>query len=441
MTDSAPEIHVLMLTDSPETAQLVPALLEQAEGLKVHTSRATGGEALTALARYRPHVIVLADTLESPPTIIAALDATAPEIPQLVILSEGDVAGIEACGLAGARATLLKPFEEQRLVGAIQLVHSRELRHRQHVGTPEAGAPRLQRPRVVAVHGAKGGVGTTTIACNLAAMLHHLTGRRVAMVDGDLLSGDVGVLYDLAATRTLGELLPELQELDLESVDSYFVQHSSGVHVLLAPDQLQRAEGIKAQDVQRALSALRPYFDYQIVDTSSQFLPATLAVMDEADLIILVVTPELAALRSAARFLRLAAQLGIPNEKLLLVANRANAGRQITTGVLEEQLLRPVAVAIPHDGRAPVECMNAGDLLAAAYPRSRVAEGLQVLARQVAGRAGTAQQPAVPAPARPGRPSPAGGSLWQRLARRWTSTGWGAPRPGGAPLSDQVPAS
>lgn len=451
MTDISPEIHVLVLTDSPDTAQLVPALLEQADGLNVHTSRATGGEAFTGVARYRPQVIVLADTLEHPPAIVASLDATAPEIPLLVILSEGDVAAVEACTLLGAGAVLLKPFEQQRLVGAIQLLHSRELRRRQHMAPAAAGAgaARQQRPRVVAVHGAKGGVGTTMIACNLAATLHQLTGRRVALVDGDLLGGDAGVLFDLTATRTLAELLSELAELDVESVDSYFVQHPSGVHVLLTPKELQRAEGIQAPDVQRALSGLRPYFDYQVVDTPSQFLPVTMAVMDEADLIILVVTPDLAALRNAARFLRLVAQLGVPTEKILLVANRADAGRQITIGVLEEHLLQPVTVVIPHDGKAPVECMNAGELLVAAYPRSRVAVGLQGLARQVAGQfgwqpqgqAGSVQQ--TPTGLQQA-PSPAGGSPFQRLMRRWTPAGRVAPRQG-RPLgrrafSDQVPA-
>lgn len=430
MTDFAADIHVLVLTDSLETAQVLPALLEQAEGIKVSTSRATDGEAFTAVDRYRPHVIVLVDTLEHPPAIVAALDATAPDVPLLVILPEGDAAGIEACSLAGARATLLKPFARQRLVGAIQLVHSRELRYRQQVTIAEGDSPRQQRSRVVVVHGAKGGMGTTTIACNLAAELHHLTRRRVALVDGDLLSGDAGVLYDLPPTRTMAELLPELQVLDAESVDRFFDQHASGVHVLLAPEQLQRAEGIQAQDVQRALSALRPYFDYQIVDTSSQFLPVTLAVMDEADLIILVVTPELAALRHAVRFLRLAVQLGIPSEKILLVANRADTGRQITLGVLEEQLQRPVAVAIPHDAKAPLECMNVGELLVSAYPRNRVSRGLHDLAQQVAVQFGwqlrapgrTPQlAPSGAGPA--GTTAPDGGSVFRRLTRWMTPSG------------------
>jgi pilus assembly protein CpaE len=392
------ETHVLVLTDSAETAQLLPALLRDAEGLKVGSSAAAGGEAVTAVASTSPDVVVIADTLEQLATIVAVLDATSPEVLQVVILPEGDAAGAVACSLAGARVTLMKPFERQRLVGAIQLVHSREqrlrLQHHQVVGeTVGTVGVRQQRPRVIAVHGAKGGVGTTTIACNLASALHGLTGRRVALIDGDFLSGDVGVLCDLAPLRTMSELLPEVQQLDAETVEHTFTQHRSGVHVLLAPEPLELAEAITANEVKRALNALRPYFDYQIVDTPSTLLPVTLAAIEEADLVVLVLTPGLAALRSAARFLRLAAQLSYPKEKILLVANRADTGRQIDVGVIQEQLHRDVTVAIPFDGKVPVDCMNAGTLIMDAYPRSPVGQKTDSLARAVAEHFGWQPEP------------------------------------------------
>jgi pilus assembly protein CpaE len=439
---TASETHVLVLTDSVETAQLLPALLRDADGLKVDSSPAAGGEAVTAVARTSPDVVVIADTLEQLATIVAVLDATSPEVLQVVILPEGDAAGAVACSLAGARVTLMKPFERQRLVGAIQLVHSREQRlrlHNQPAGGETVGAVgvRQQRPRVVAVHGVKGGVGTTTIACNLASALHGLTGRRVALIDGDFLSGDVGVLCDLAPVRTMSELLPEVQQLDAETVEHAFTQHRSGVHVLLAPEPLELAEAITANEVKRALNALRPYFDYQVVDTPASLLPVTLAAIEEADLVVLVLTPGLAALRSAARFLRLAAQLSYPKEKILLVANAADAGRQITVGVIQEQLHREVTVAVPFDGKVPVDCMNAGTLIMDAYPRSPVGQKTDSLARAVAEHFGWQAEPgagrdsrpravstkaavsaaAVTAPAPPGAPRLAGASSFRRLTR------------------------
>jgi pilus assembly protein CpaE len=304
----------------------------------------------------------------------------------------------------------MKPFERQRLLGAIQIVHSRDLRLRQQLGADEnagTAAGRQNRPRVVAVHGVKGGVGTTTIACNLAAALCDLTDRRVALIDGDLLSSDVGVVCNLPPTRTLADLLPEVHRLDAEVLEGAFLQHPSGVSVLLAPDDLQRAEEIAPDEVKRAVNALRQHFDFQIVDTPSDPVPVTLAVMDEADLIVLVLTPDMAALRNAARFLRLAAQLDYANEKIMLVVNRADAGRQIDLGVIEEQLHRSVAVALPMDGKVPVDCTNAGDLFVVAFPRSRIAQQVASLADAVAEQFGwPAAQGA--RGAQPGRPASPG---------------------------------
>jgi pilus assembly protein CpaE len=158
--------------------------------------------------------------------------------------------------------------------------------------------------------------------------------------------------------------------------------------VLLAPDQLQRAEAIRGDDMQRVLAGLKPYFDYTVVDTSPQFTPVTVAALDEADLIVLVVTPELVAIRDAARFLQLAVQLGYGPEKVLLVANRADAGRDISLSMVEQKLGRGVAATIPSDGRAMIDSMSRGELIAAAQPRHKVSQGFTNLARLVAGALG-----------------------------------------------------
>lgn len=387
--ESSTRIQVLVLTDSKETAEFLPSLLAEEPGLQIHSAQMAFGEGLKAVARHEPHVLVLADTLENPAAAIEVLDSAAPDIPTLAILPESDLRSAQDCTLAGARATLLKPFDQDGLIEAIQQVYAREQRRRQHVvASLEPAAARQQRPRIIAVHGAKGGVGATTIACNLAAALRQLTGRRVALVDGDVLSGDAGVLFDLPPTRNISDLLVELKELDADLVEGLLAEHATGVRVLLAPDQLQRAEAIRGEDMQRVVTGLKPYFDYLVVDTPSRFSPVTLAALDEADRIVLVVTPELVALRNAARFLQLATQLGYPTEKVLLVANRANTGKDISPVVIEEQLQRPIVIALPSDGQALVETMNAGELIVAARPRNRVADGISRLGREVAGSFG-----------------------------------------------------
>lgn len=390
MTDElTTRIQVLALTDSGETTELLMTLLSEDPSVYLRTSRMAFGEGSKAVARHEPQVIVVVDTIDDPAAAVEELDTVAPGVPVLAILPESDLEGVQDCTLAGARGTLFKPFDHGSLLHAIQQVYIKELRRKQHLASSmEAGPIRPQRPRIIAVHGAKGGVGATTIAANMAASLHRLTGRRVMLFDGDLLSNDAGVLCDISSSRTLADLLPVVRELDADLLDSLVAKHPSGIRVLLAPEQLQRAEAIRGEDMQRALTGVKPYFDFTIVDTASRFTPVTLAALDEADMVVLVVTPEVVALRDAARFIQLAIQLGYPAEKVTVVVNRANAGKGITPGTIEQQLQRSVVATIPSDGKALVECMNVGELIVESRPGHKVSSSIKFLAQEIATRYG-----------------------------------------------------
>ncbi|HEY3186618.1 MAG TPA: AAA family ATPase, partial [Solirubrobacteraceae bacterium] len=258
---------------------------------------------------------------------------------------------------------------------------------------PVAGSQHT--PRVIVVHGAKGGVGATTVAANLAAALRRTTGRRVAAIDGDVLNGGSGVLFDMTAPRSIYDLLPHAGELDPDLVDGYLVEHSSGVRVLFAPEDWTQAEAVGRDDVRRVIAGLKPYFDYQVVDTASHMTAATHAALDSADAIVLVVTPEIAALRNASRFLQQALQAGYPTDHVALVANRANAGNDITPAVIEQYLGRPIRAALPSEGKALVECLNQGQLVVTSRPDTAVAKGLIQLATSLATELGWT--PAAPA--------------------------------------------
>jgi DNA-binding NtrC family response regulator len=130
---SSGTIHTLVLSDQEEAANLIAALLAQADDLYVRAAPMAFGEGLKAIQRFDPQVVVVVDTLESPAAVVEQLDAAAPGIPSLAILPEGDLRGAQECNLAGARATLVKPFDHQSLVEAIRQVHLKEARRRQHV--------------------------------------------------------------------------------------------------------------------------------------------------------------------------------------------------------------------------------------------------------------------------------------------------------------------
>ena len=385
---SGAAIRILVLSDAFEIAQLLVEQLEQSSGITAEVASMDGGEALRAIGRARPDALIVSDTLADPAMVVDVLDGVAPGVPVIAILPAGDARGAEACTLAGARVTLFKPIQREQLTDAVRRVHAREVRRREQLGAsgngPSATDAKRQAPaRIIAVHGARGGVGTTTIAANLAAALRAQTSARVALVDADVLNGSTAVVCDVDTQISLSDVAPRAHELDADLVDALLATHPSGVRVLCAPEEWQSAEAVRGEDVQRVLEGLKPHFEYQVVDTASQITPATLAALDAADVIVHVTTPDIAPLRSAARFLQLAARLWYPVDKVLLVLNRATTGGDFTPDVVREYLERPVASALPSDGKTQLVCAAKGQLVVSAQPKSELARSVAKLADTV----------------------------------------------------------
>ena len=194
--------------------------------------------------------------------------------------------------------------------------------------------------RIVTVFSPKGGVGRTTIACNLAVALKQHSGRpdvRVALVDCGLPFGDVGVFLDLQPNRTLVDLLPHVAGLDEgDLIGEFMVRHATtGVEVLLAPTRPETAELVTADALKRVLAKLRENFDYVVVDTSPTFAETNLAVLDLSDRIVVPLTLDLTAVKNVRIFLEVAQALGYGRERFMLVLNRATSNSGINAKDVE----------------------------------------------------------------------------------------------------------
>ena len=404
---SAQLIKVLVVSDAPDTAKLLAMTLSGEPGLKVKTAAPGRDSVESALKAHEPDAIVLAETRKTLVDHLEWLDREQPELPAVAIVPEGAFDLAQQCTLAGARAVLTDSFDRTQLATAIRRVHEREHWRRKLPTAAETRWP----GSVIAVHGGKGGVGATTVACNLAAALQRVTGKKVALVDGDVLSGATAVLLDLAPIRTVTDLVEEVDRaarpdpvrdvadlvadvtrLDAETVRQVMVRHRSGVDVLLAPEQLQDAEALAGEHMQKALAALTEQYEIVVVDTSSNLTPVTLAALDAADKVVLLVTPELVPLRNASRFLQLCARMGFSADKVELAVNRADSKSEINASVMESLLRRSIAVSIPSDGQTLVKCLNSGELLVLTNPQHPISQALTQLAAHLATALGLGQR-------------------------------------------------
>jgi pilus assembly protein CpaE len=204
---------------------IITGILEQDPTFKVSESAAGYGEAARAVHRGDVDLVIVDEVAGDPAAVVEQLDAAAPEVPVIVLLDQENASLAQACILAGARAYLFRPYEPGDLIEMIRRIYEKEDRRRRK-SAPQGGA---KTGRMIAVHGPKGGVGTTTIAVNLAVAIYQQTNLRVVLVDGSLLSGDVAVAMNIANENSIADVVAHLRELDGDLLNDTLLHHSSGI--------------------------------------------------------------------------------------------------------------------------------------------------------------------------------------------------------------------
>jgi Flp pilus assembly CpaE family ATPase len=340
-----------------------------------------------SIAERRPDLL-FADLGREPERVLEMLAALDPRPPLLVAGPSDDAKSILRALELGARHFFpAEPGSEQ--------LH-RALAHLAAEGSPEPAAKRLAP--IVAVMGAKGGVGTSFVACQLAVSL-QFQGARTAIVDLNLPLGDVALYFDLQPSHNLAHVAKDAERLDAEYLRGALAKHSSGVHVLAAPTRLDEAMRIKADHVDRVLHLLREDFDFVVADVSREWKETSIRALDLAEQVLLVTLPDVATLSQARKHLALLRRLGRPEEALHLVTNRSSAAGQLGDHDYVGFLGRAPEARIPNDFPNTLLSVNEGRTVGEVAPRGSLHVAYDALARQLSAWCGRAV-PAEPEPAR-----------------------------------------
>ncbi|MEA2621873.1 MAG: pilus assembly protein CpaE [Chloroflexota bacterium] len=292
----------------------------------------------------------------------------------IVLIGEGDPASRVRGLRSGADDYMTKPVHPAELVARTRRLLARMA---QRPAAASAGAahaaasssapvehrPRPLRGEVHAYYGAKGGVGTTTMAINAAIALHRVAHRKVCLVDANLQFGDHRVFLDLGPERASIVDAVTAPNIDADLLRNLVVNHSSGVDLLLAPPSPEQAELVSndRHDLVRVVETLRTLYDYVIVDLDKRLDDNALDVIGTADRLFVVMTADLSCLKNVRLVLETMSQIGTPADKVELLLNRSNAFTGINVKSIEGVLKRTVEFQVVNDYRAAISALNSGD--------------------------------------------------------------------------------
>ena len=341
-----------------------------------------------------PHAVVLDVSVcaGEPALAVRQILTHCPEAVIIITGAGAPASAISRAVSAGARGFLLKPYQPGDLVATVRDAYESA----RALGRARPAHTTARRGKLIPVYSPKGGVGCTTIATNLAVALAS-KGLTVALVDLDLQFGDVGSVLDLKSANSIADLLAQ-PDITQDLVNDTFVKHSSGVRVLLAPENLAVVETIDPADAVALLKKLTALFDYVVCDLWSSLEELSTQTMRAADQVVLVTTPELPALRNLQRVVTATRDDLHLDDKALFVGNRMPGKGSLTPEQILRAFGRPFAATFPSEGVGITEAINRGLSFFDARVNPRIAKHYRSFADIVVGKF-EANVQAHPAPA------------------------------------------
>jgi len=367
-------IQVLIVDDVAETRNNIRKLLEFEADMCVVGEAASGEEALAMARELQPDCVLMDINMPGLDGISATerLYQVAPNCLPIVISVQGEQEYLRKAMLAGARDYLVKPFSGQELVNTIRQVYSLEQARR----SLQPDSQMNRSAQVIVVFSAKGGVGKTTIATNLAVGLRRQQ-RDVILIDLDLQFGDVPLLLNLKVKRSMADWHHDGRE----AIDDYLLQHKSGLRVFASPQTPEQAELITGEHVGQMIAELKPLADFLVIDTPQFFHETTLQSLELADTILLVATPDLPNLKNVKGCLDVLAKLNMAG-KVRVIANKTGANG-IKVDQFSAHLKRPVWQRVPYDLRLTTQAAIQGIPAVELNPRATLSRSFVQISRMI----------------------------------------------------------
>jgi pilus assembly protein CpaE len=388
-------IRILLAVNDPRLADHISGLVAETDELQIVTTLRDPQEVRGALPRQDIDAIVLHDRRGWVPLIEVTRELTVshPDVGLVLVVSEDTPELLRSGMQAGARDVIAEPVGleqlEMSVVAAAAWTHA--LRRR---AERDAGGELIGMGRVVTVVGAKGGVGTSTAAVHLALAARELGEPAVCLVEYDLQAGDIRAFLDLPYRRSVADLVAVADELTTRHLQEALYTHSSGMRVLLGPQQGEQAETVTAAAARNILTAIRTREDLTIVDAGSTLTEASAIAVEMADTVLIVSTPDVISLRGVVRICSLWDRLKIEPPEVAVLLNRTSRKLEVQADLARRVVSVPVLqTSVPADFFALESAVNTGIPATAAASDAMLRPMAEVLGEISALRSRTEAEP------------------------------------------------
>jgi pilus assembly protein CpaE len=284
---------------------------------------------------------------------------------------------------SGAEEFLAQPFNWPMIVQSLERIRAKINLH---------SAKGTDRGRIITVFSNKGGVGTTTVATNLAVALATEHRKSVCLVDLVLQFGSVTSFLNLEPSYTILDLVKNLKHLDPMLLEGSLVRHASGVRVLAEPFHAEDASTIKHTDVEEILTALLQSFDFVIVDAPKEFDDNVAVAVEKSHQVLFVTEMDIPSLKNSRRAIDLFQRVGVHQANIRLLLNRHIKSKIIDVAAVEKALGTKVFWTLPNDYPTAISAINQGLSIVTSAPKTDLSRSYRDLAERLASLLGSTAQ-------------------------------------------------